>query len=97
MRVSHGRGSEAEKRGRYGGGSGVWGGGGGGFFFNETAITEIYTLSLHDALPIYMPVAFPCLLLAYIPVACLAFCLPICLLLMLNFVYLHRILAQGRL
>src|ERR1035437_11182083 len=23
------------------------------FFFNETAPTEIYTLSLHDALPIY--------------------------------------------
>ena len=37
-------------------------GGGGGvvvwgvlffFFFNDTATTEIYTLSLHDALPIY--------------------------------------------
>ena len=27
--------------------------GGGGFFFNDTATTEIYTLSLHDALPIY--------------------------------------------
>src|SRR6202166_336865 len=26
------------------------------FFFNDTATTEIYTLSLHDALPIYMPV-----------------------------------------
>ena len=26
-------------------------GGGGGFFFNDTATTEIYTLSLHDALP----------------------------------------------
>src|SRR2546430_11924610 len=25
---------------------------GGGFFFNDTATTEIYTLSLHDALPI---------------------------------------------
>src|SRR2546421_9068436 len=23
------------------------------FFFNDTAITEIYTLSIHDALPIY--------------------------------------------
>ena len=39
---------------------GVGGGGGGGgwgwlffFFFNDTATTEIYTLSLHDALPIY--------------------------------------------
>ena len=39
-----------------------WGGGGGWggwvwggfffFFFNDTATTEIYTLSLHDALPI---------------------------------------------
>ena len=38
-------------------GGGVGGGGGGGvlvfFFFNDTATTEIYTLSLHDALPIY--------------------------------------------
>src|SRR3712207_7949746 len=25
------------------------------FFFNDTATTEIYTLSLHDALPIYPP------------------------------------------
>src|SRR3712207_8007623 len=25
------------------------------FFFNDTATTEIYTLSLHDALPIYSP------------------------------------------
>src|SRR3712207_8478603 len=25
------------------------------FFFNDTATTEIYTLSLHDALPILMP------------------------------------------
>src|SRR5256885_11188730 len=25
------------------------------FFFNDTATTEIYTLSLHDALPIFMP------------------------------------------
>ena len=40
---------------------GVGGGGGGGwggvwlffFFFNDTATTEIYTLSLHDALPIF--------------------------------------------
>ena len=33
-------------------------GGGGGvlgfFFFNDTATTEIYTLSLHDALPIWL-------------------------------------------
>src|SRR5258707_3967903 len=27
------------------------------FFFNDTATTEIYTLSLHDALPIYRPAA----------------------------------------
>src|SRR2546427_3148921 len=27
------------------------------FFFNDTATTEIYTLSLHDALPIYLQVA----------------------------------------
>ena len=36
------------------------GGGGGGvvfFFFNDTATTEIYTLSLHDALPISTSVA----------------------------------------
>ena len=43
-------------------GGGGWGGGVGGevggggvwlfFFFNDTATTEIYTLSLHDALPI---------------------------------------------
>src|SRR5438128_11317016 len=28
------------------------------FFFNDTATTEIYTLSLHDALPIYEWEAF---------------------------------------
>src|SRR3989441_8574052 len=27
------------------------------FFFNDTATTEIYTLSLHDALPIYIAAA----------------------------------------
>src|SRR6478609_11528203 len=27
------------------------------FFFNDTATTEIYTLSLHDALPIFIDVA----------------------------------------
>ena len=36
-----------------GGGAGRGGGGEGVFFFNDTATTEIYTLSLHDALPIY--------------------------------------------
>src|ERR1039457_2440505 len=29
------------------------------FFFNDTATTEIYTLSLHDALPISLPHARP--------------------------------------
>src|SRR2546426_9604654 len=28
------------------------------FFFNDTATTEIYTLSLHDALPIYLRPVF---------------------------------------
>src|SRR5256885_10268465 len=28
------------------------------FFFNDTATTEIYTLSLHDALPIYLLALF---------------------------------------
>src|SRR2546429_2732501 len=28
------------------------------FFFNDTATTEIYTLSLHDALPICTPARF---------------------------------------
>ena len=38
-----------------GGGGGGWGG---GFFFDDTATTEIYTLSLHDALPIYLLLIF---------------------------------------
>ena len=38
--------------GKKGRGGRVGGGGGGFFFFNDTATTEIYTLSLHDALPI---------------------------------------------
>src|SRR3712207_9435885 len=29
------------------------------FFFNDTATTEIYTLSLHDALPIFAPPEAP--------------------------------------
>ena len=45
MRTTKGRDKVKE------GGEGVVGGGG-GFFFNDTATTEIYTLSLHDALPI---------------------------------------------
>src|SRR5215475_15900198 len=30
------------------------------FFFNDTATTEIYTLSLHDALPIFGPSPATC-------------------------------------
>src|SRR3712207_7506297 len=30
------------------------------FFFNDTATTEIYTLSLHDALPIWSPASTCC-------------------------------------
>ena len=60
-----GGGREASETG--GGGGGGWGGGGGGggvgcvvfFFFNDTATTEIYTLSLHDALPILSEIANP--------------------------------------
>ncbi len=29
------------------------------FFFNDTATTEIYTLSLHDALPIFVDYEYP--------------------------------------
>src|SRR3712207_7807617 len=41
------------------------------FFFNDTATTEIYTLSLHDALPIsttfFVPSEFvPCLLSSFL-------------------------------
>src|SRR5258708_16906335 len=38
------------------------------FFFNDTATTEIYTLSLHDALPIYLKTqtrSILCSLLSY--------------------------------
>ena len=49
---------EGQRKMRRGGrwGGGEWGGGGVGcgFFFNDTATTEIYTLSLHDALPIWI-------------------------------------------
>src|SRR2546426_6837364 len=34
------------------------------FFFNDTATTEIYTLSLHDALPIFEKGALSCAVLA---------------------------------
>ena len=40
------------------------------FFFNDTATTEIYTLSLHDALPIYSSVleSFPENITKYLPI-----------------------------
>src|SRR2546421_2107673 len=34
------------------------------FFFNDTATTEIYTLSLHDALPIFAPPTSPAPMMA---------------------------------
>src|SRR2546422_6771145 len=37
------------------------------FFFNDTATTEIYTLSLHDALPISPGLAAPALAMAAPP------------------------------
>src|SRR2546429_4377381 len=37
------------------------------FFFNDTATTEIYTLSLHDALPISLPGDFAEVLPAGLP------------------------------
>src|SRR5689334_24015092 len=37
------------------------------FFFNDTATTEIYTLSLHDALPISAHRGVPVALVAEIP------------------------------
>src|SRR5207248_3892079 len=41
------------------------------FFFNDTATTEIYTLSLHDALPISRPGSFwPCYCSAGLPSGC---------------------------
>src|SRR5258705_9199161 len=36
------------------------------FFFNDTATTEIYTLSLHDALPISFGFAFSAIALALV-------------------------------
>src|SRR3712207_6909244 len=37
------------------------------FFFNDTATTEIYTLSLHDALPIYVSSKLPNIVAVIIP------------------------------
>src|SRR3712207_6908101 len=48
------------------------------FFFNDTATTEIYTLSLHDALPICHPSAL-CVASAPAPlqsVTCALVCVP---------------------
>src|SRR2546430_7674794 len=42
------------------------------FFFNDTATTEIYTLSLHDALPILRTASKLRLLLAFVPALLLA-------------------------
>src|SRR2546430_3476710 len=42
------------------------------FFFNDTATTEIYTLSLHDALPISVSVPLAALPLAALPLAAAA-------------------------
>ena len=55
---------EGEDGWREDGGVGVWGVGWAEvgwvlcFFFNDTATTEIYTLSLHDALPILTLTSF---------------------------------------
>src|SRR5256886_11281653 len=37
------------------------------FFFNDTATTEIYTLSLHDALPIWLTALYPSTSFAFLP------------------------------
>src|SRR3712207_9119408 len=39
------------------------------FFFNDTATTEIYTLSLHDALPIFGAILISGVLVAIIPLS----------------------------
>ena len=40
------------------------------FFFNDTATTEIYTLSLHDALPIYYQYYYHSVYYLHIVVPC---------------------------
>ena len=46
------------------------------FFFNDTATTEIYTLSLHDALPICVCV---CVCVhAHVCYACICVCVCVC-------------------
>src|SRR2546430_9968017 len=53
------------------------------FFFNDTATTEIYTLSLHDALPICISVLF-------------ARCLDVSLLRQLFSALIHAVVVNGR-
>src|SRR3712207_9352304 len=61
------------------------------FFFNDTATTEIYTLSLHDALPIYTNVTQDSLL-----VSLLVSFLPFVLLLLLLFWLFNSMQGGGR-
>src|SRR5258708_23205553 len=46
------------------------------FFFNDTATTEIYTLSLHDALPILVRTPAPVPVLIVAPVRLMPFMFP---------------------
>ena len=50
------------------------------FFFNDTATTEIYTLSLHDALPIssFFLSSFPHFSFSFFLVACTRLYKPLC-------------------
>src|SRR5437867_12730765 len=49
------------------------------FFFNDPATTEIYTLSLHDALPILVTTSGPGLTLLYELFIPLFWCVPVSL------------------
>src|SRR3712207_9501733 len=44
------------------------------FFFNDTATTEIYTLSLHDALPIYARGGYLVAILFGVTLSAMNFC-----------------------
>src|SRR6266478_6828375 len=59
------------------------------FFFNDTATTEIYTLSLHDALPIPPLVGAARVPSAVDPLRCSAGCLA------LRVTFLRRLFASG--
>src|SRR5438876_12209022 len=63
------------------------------FFFNDTATTEIYTLSLHDALPICFLVVFnrPINILCRVS---LFLSMALCLLLRLNKETRHRMFIE---